>query len=110
MNLDGVLAIVISFMFFNITYCYIAYISVAKHQKISVMKIPAALLTEKQRGARKSDIMSALPDIRGAMLASEATNKYCLFRCYNSMCFISFSSQFQILVPEFFWPWWSRGS
>jgi Ca2+-binding EF-hand superfamily protein len=32
--------------------------------------------TEKQRGAKKSDIMSALQDIRGAMLASEATNKF----------------------------------
>jgi len=31
--------------------------------------------TEKQRGAKKSDILNALQDIRGAMIASETTHK-----------------------------------
>ena len=31
--------------------------------------------TERQRGAKKSDILSALQDIRGAMIASVATHK-----------------------------------
>jgi hypothetical protein len=63
--------------------------------------------TEKQRGAKKSDILSAMQDIRGAMIScGSASNKYARYgpRCTSFL----YLFQLQILIFEFLWARCSR--